>query len=1781
MRNLKKRLVSFVSALAMTLTMLPSVSLFASAADTVLNFNKSTGDFTYTAGDVKTDFGADTPSNFDKGSTATSKTSVSVSAGDKLTLKFFVQGEEARVYSMPKVAIGGTEVGQFKGFKITDKDRDTYDESTCDTATVSSGHKWTVTTSITSSANASGTLVLTFDDDKKDKVGYTSLTISSDGGSTGGDESSEVESSSTPDSSSEAESGNTGSYVEYNGSFDLDNWNGILNLDLTKYTSISKITITMAGSGQVQFNYSGSTNVSAGDNDFTDVSSFAGKTVPIKGTGTITKITVTGTKTGESEESSTPDPTTYTVTAIAGTGGSVSPATQQVEPNGQATVTATADDGYEFVNWTNEEGTSVSDVAEYAFTVTGDVTLTANFKAIGETESWELITSYDGTFTPSYGTTNYLEYDLTNYSKAKIVIEGTVNGAKLWLEEEGKGGNDVIGGSDISGTYEYVFTAADMATVKAILQGNDGNVTGFKIYGVKLAGESFTVNAASADDKKGSVNPTTQSVISGNNATVQAIPAPGYRFEKWTDANGTTLSTNAKYTFRVTEDVNLTANFAELVAGTGFRVEGTKIIDANGNEFIMRGVNIAHAWLHPGYSTKPYEYDTFESIRGAASLGSNTVRIALSDGTDREGFGEDWIKTPPEMVEQIIAACEENKLVCVLEVHDPTGSTNTGKIDSAVDYWKEIADIMNAHQDTVILNIANEWNGDFNYYGTAIENLRNAGIQNMIMLDADEWGQGAGTLANNAASVASHDQLSNTVFALHIYETAGGDAGKVQNSIDTCISMGLPFIVGEFGTENNGNNVDEDTVMSYCTEKNIGYLAWSWIGNDGSGKPLDLVSKNDGSQLSSWGTKFFNSIKGAEICSVFGPVTNYTVTPTVKTGCETMGTVSDPVTVREGLYATVTATPNTNYRFVRWEDADGNKLSTSPNYRFKVTDNVALTAVFSEPDKFVEVTIPVIPDGTKVQFDGWGSQSFSVNIPEGSVDHKLYVEYYGNAGDEWFKAELNAAGLTGDLEEGRWVQNAVGSSYWEGDPLTKNSSITPEYGTNIVTLGVQKGKYTKAYITCKIPLDNFTEQPDIRVNNEEYGSVTEAIGDGTHTYYVGETVQAKANAGYLFVNWTILTIVDGVEKIVPISQEFPEISDTKKALTLTEEMGGRIIYANFGEKTPVIYEAEDFTDFISETKYSSAALSADPESGEKYKYDDPTDVLQGNTNSLTQTWNSTSYSDLNIAPLYSAGGAVALTGPSNGVAIPFSIQNDLSDDLEIELGYNYGTLFEQYENDSASWANGGLFVNIYYVGDEYDKFATLVGAATPSLSRSDYATPESASDLLKSNGTLAGNAYSVKLPLNANGDDVDEATARATQQVTTVVLPAGLPAGHYFISVATDTNNCTEWESYNYNSYHNIMNYNGDGYNEDRVLGGSEDNSTNVGTAYYDYIKFYTASTPDKPSSIIVGVKFIFTDMFGNNLMSNDFSHATYDKDNNQIKFSPKVPRFLSVQGYTLTGWELLDPNDPTGKTVLKKYEGSDATGLALQLEELQFLAGSVITFRAQYEIPDDPYDMTVQDGTVYVMADESDTDFTYKLDRGESYKVANYQKVKLVALDTIASKGRFQYWTLNGHIYSYDSVIFFTAWCDANFVAVYDDGEPAVTPAAFINDEVQTFGFETTNVLYHKITFDCAFYIPDTVDFVSCGIIFTPTQANIEDLSGVTISGLTLGNLPTKTAVATARRDQLYAEANNQVLMSLTGMKNGVSRYARAFFIYNEGGVDKVVFSDRIAGVTTPLATN
>ena len=102
----------------------------------------------------------------------------------------------------------------------------------------------------------------------------------------------------------------------------------------------------------------------------------------------------------------------YKVSATAGTGGSVSikngssevTSGTEVEANTSLTFTATPNDGYEFVNWTDGTKVVSTDVT-YTATVSAAISLTANFKAKTTVDPTESGVIYNFTTSTSVGTT--------------------------------------------------------------------------------------------------------------------------------------------------------------------------------------------------------------------------------------------------------------------------------------------------------------------------------------------------------------------------------------------------------------------------------------------------------------------------------------------------------------------------------------------------------------------------------------------------------------------------------------------------------------------------------------------------------------------------------------------------------------------------------------------------------------------------------------------------------------------------------------------------------------------------------------------------------------------------------------------------------------------------------------------------------------------------------------------------------------------------------------------------------------------------------------------------------------------------------------------------------------------------------------------------------------------------------------------------------------------------------------------------------------------------------
>ncbi len=298
-------------------------------------------------------------------------------------------------------------------------------------------------------------------------------------------------------------------------------------------------------------------------------------------------------------------------------------------------------------------------------------------------------------------------------------------------------------------------------------------------------------------------------------------------------------------------------------AFAGWSVNGTQVLDPNGNAFVFRGVNHAHTW---------YADRLTQSLKDIAATGANSVRVVLSNGTQ-------WTRNNGADVTNVINQCKANKLVCVLEVHDSTGygeSAAATHISKATEYWlsSDIKAAITGQEDYVVVNIANEPFGNSTSAATytadhitAIKALRAGGLTHMLMVDGSTWGQDwQNAMRDNAPSILAADSLKNVLFSVHMYEVYSS-ASIVQTYLSSFQTRGLAIVVGEFGGEHNGQNVAEEAILQYAQDQGIGYLGWSWSGNGSCCVQLDIVNNWNAASLSTWGNYLINSANGIKATS--------------------------------------------------------------------------------------------------------------------------------------------------------------------------------------------------------------------------------------------------------------------------------------------------------------------------------------------------------------------------------------------------------------------------------------------------------------------------------------------------------------------------------------------------------------------------------------------------------------------------------------------------------------------------------------------------------------------------------------------------------------------------------------------------------------------------------------------------------------------------------------------------------------------------------------------------
>jgi mannan endo-1,4-beta-mannosidase len=286
----------------------------------------------------------------------------------------------------------------------------------------------------------------------------------------------------------------------------------------------------------------------------------------------------------------------------------------------------------------------------------------------------------------------------------------------------------------------------------------------------------------------------------------------------------------------------------------GFYTQGGRLYDACGNEFVIRGVNNPHIWFDT--SNRYLAYGALDTI---ASYGANTIRVV-------------WETTgSATLLAQVLYRIVQLDMVPMVELHDVTGASGTNDPLAMAQYYTgaEVRQVLTDFREYMLVNIANEWSGNdgsfVSAYQAAITELRGNGVPHTLVIDANAWGQNVQVLFDSHEALTSADPEGNLLFSVHMYGEYGSDAA-VDEALDGARSRSMPIVVGEFGPSLSGTPVAWQRIMARCQELGIGYVGWSWAGNDGSSANLDMAADWTG-PLTTWGADFMTGTNGLQSTS--------------------------------------------------------------------------------------------------------------------------------------------------------------------------------------------------------------------------------------------------------------------------------------------------------------------------------------------------------------------------------------------------------------------------------------------------------------------------------------------------------------------------------------------------------------------------------------------------------------------------------------------------------------------------------------------------------------------------------------------------------------------------------------------------------------------------------------------------------------------------------------------------------------------------------------------------
>lgn len=258
-------------------------------------------------------------------------------------------------------------------------------------------------------------------------------------------------------------------------------------------------------------------------------------------------------------------------------------------------------------------------------------------------------------------------------------------------------------------------------------------------------------------------------------------------------------------------------------------VNGTDIVDKDGNKFQLKGLSTHGIAWFPDYVNK----DAFKTFRD--DWGANLIRLAMyTDENMGYCAGGDKEKIKSLVCNGVDYATELGMYV-IVDWHILHDTDPNIHIDESKIFFEEMTKKYSDH-DNVIYEICNEPNGsttwdDVKKYANEIIPIIRKNCPNaIIIVGTPTWSQDVDIASNSP--IEGYD---NIMYAIHFYAATHTD--NIRSKVDEAHKNGLPVFVSEFSIcDASGNGaIDYDQAEKWfdlINKYNLSYAAWNISNKD-------------------------------------------------------------------------------------------------------------------------------------------------------------------------------------------------------------------------------------------------------------------------------------------------------------------------------------------------------------------------------------------------------------------------------------------------------------------------------------------------------------------------------------------------------------------------------------------------------------------------------------------------------------------------------------------------------------------------------------------------------------------------------------------------------------------------------------------------------------------------------------------------------------------------------------------------------------------------------------